>query len=94
VAVNNTHPNADAASSEIYQWLSFAGPDQDLLIWGTSGFTVQPVGNGTVSAGQDYSDFTAFGAFQATEVRWRVTVPPGTAEGTYRAIITITLWSG
>ncbi len=93
VQVNNTHPNAMASNSDIFSWQAFPGPGQDQSIWGLPGDTVEPAGNGTESAGPDYSDFTAYGSFQATEVRWMVSVPVSTQEGVYRAIITITLWS-
>ncbi|MFO7618449.1 MAG: hypothetical protein R6W91_02155, partial [Thermoplasmata archaeon] len=80
VQVNNTNPYANASNSEIYLWTTFSGPDQDRCIWGTPGTMIPAAGNGTV------------GMPEATQVRWRVTVPVSTPEGVYRATITITLW--
>ncbi|MFO7619011.1 MAG: hypothetical protein R6W91_05085, partial [Thermoplasmata archaeon] len=93
VQVNNTHPNANALNSEISVWTAFAGSNVARCIWGKPGSTLPPVGNGTMSAGTNYTDYTHSGAFEYTQVWWRVTVPAATPEGTYRATITITLWS-
>ncbi|MFO7619413.1 MAG: hypothetical protein R6W91_07170, partial [Thermoplasmata archaeon] len=78
VQVNNTHFIADGSNSEINNWAAFSGPDQARCIWGLPGVSIDPAGNGTESAGPGYSNFTAYGSFQATQVFWRVTVPPST----------------
>lgn len=95
VSVLNDQPDADGSNSDTWDWTTFTAPNDDLCIWGLeSGTYIGPSGHGTVSAGPDYSDFTvAPGVFQPTPLRWQVSVPAGTPEGTYRATITITLWS-
>jgi hypothetical protein len=98
VRVWNDHSNANAGNSNISNpaYTQFNGPNQNQLIWGTSGTWIQPVGSGTVSSGPMYSDYTAAlvpQTFEVTEVYWVVEVPVGTPEGVYRATVTITLWS-
>ena len=97
VDVRNIHSTVDFTYSDIWDWTAFLGSGDQLCIWGQEfGTSVAPAGNGTVSAGPWYTNYTAADlgqAFEVTQVSWRVEVPPGTEEGVYRATITITLWS-
>ena len=94
VSVRNTHSNAVVANSDMAVQTPIPGPNSDICIWGT----VVPVGpvfstnNGTELAGPGYSDYTAWPAFEVTEVYWWVTVQVGLPEGVYRGTITITVW--
>jgi hypothetical protein len=95
VWVHNMHSNAFGHSG-IAAPQSFPGEDLPLMIWGTAPATIPPVGNGTVSAGPDYSDYTAAAVpepFEYTIVQWYVAVDAGTPEGIYWATISITIWA-
>lgn len=95
VDVWNDHSNAPG-NSNISVPTAFNGPNLNQIIWGTEFTWIQPVGSGTVSAGPQYSDYSAAivpEPFEVTEVWWTVEVPVGTTEGVYRGTITITLWS-
>jgi hypothetical protein len=94
VAVLNSHPNNDSGFTDLWAWTPFTVPNDEFCIWGhvSGAYTVPAPGNGKQSAGEGYTDFTV-PLFEVTSVQWRVTVEAGTPEGTYRATITITLWS-
>jgi hypothetical protein len=96
VEVFNSHPNAKIDNSNLSSWKFFNAPNTNQIIWGTQITWIQPVANGTMSAGPYYSDFTAASksqSFQITELMWAVLVPGSTQEGIYRGTITIILWS-
>jgi hypothetical protein len=98
VRVQNQHTDATAIYSDISAaFTPFSAPNNDLCIWGKDiGTYIGPVGNGTITAGPSYTDFTAVSLaqpFEVTPLWWWVWVPIGTPEGIYRGTITITLWS-
>jgi hypothetical protein len=95
VMVQNTHPSATVTNSDMSGLTSIPGPNLDICVWGTSAPSpMTPVFNGTQSAGPS-SDFIYFwyGVPDYTNVFWWVTIPPGQAEGLYRATITFRIES-
>ncbi len=76
---------------------TFTGANQDLCVWGnrTEPQTyISAPSNGSVAFGPFGSNYNAVwttGAMVTTQLDWWVTVPGGTNEGVYWAVITITI---
>ncbi len=76
---------------------AIVGPNVEWCVWGNSSIlapTNMPAPqNGTISFGEFGSDFNQYdgNVFATTQLDWWISVPAGTAEGVYWAVITITV---
>lgn len=92
VQVINQDPNGanTTSNTQISQWTSFSG-DSPLFVWGTSGPSgahMPPLLNGVYTAGYTpgYSSSPSY-----TVVSWRIYIPAGTQEDSYKSMVTYTI---
>ncbi|MDD4308372.1 MAG: hypothetical protein PHU53_06155 [Thermoplasmata archaeon] len=91
VSIQNTHVDVNAGNSDFSVQTHITGANTNMYVWGAPlDVGIPPANNGLVSAGPIMTDYTTPLAAW-TDLNWWVDVAPGTAEGIYWGVITISI---